>query len=47
MFPHRYFAFAYFPNPYFPESQGEIPPVSANTINSRRKGASRTHVIPT
>lgn len=46
MFPHRYFAFAYFPNPYWPESQGFVPPVTGSVINSRRKGASRTHVIP-
>lgn len=52
MFPHRYFSApggSYFPNPYFPQAgQGEPPPppVVQTGVNNRRKGVSRTHVIP-
>lgn len=36
-----------FPNPYFPESQGQAGPTGIRTANNRRaKGASRTKVIP-
>lgn len=47
MFPHSYFPISVFPNQYFPAFDGPSPtPTPSKQVNSRRKGVSRTHVIP-